>query len=224
MAGRSKGSVIERKVRSGEAPSTRAARARSSGMDCSPASRSRATNGVVFQTSTRIAACSASAGRASTAAAPLYGALRAIRLLDTLPALILPYASFSLPLALWLLTGTFRALPAELYRAARVDGCTPLGAFRRVLLPLAAPGVATAGLLVFVFAWNEFMLALTFMTRDGAKTVTAGIASVGGTSLYEIPWGPLAAAVVLATAPLVALVFAFQGKIVSGLTRGGVKG
>ena len=132
-------------------------------------------------------------------AAPLYVALRAARLLDTLPGLVLPYASFALPLALWLLTGTFRALPGELYRAARVDGCTPLGAFRRVLLPLAAPGVATAGLLVFVFAWNELLYAVTFLTSPARRTVPVALALFAGE--FRDPFVVLAAASTLATVP-----------------------
>jgi multiple sugar transport system permease protein len=155
-------------------------------------------------------------------AAPLYVALRAARLLDTLPGLVLPYASFSLPLALWLLTGTFRALPAELYRAARVDGCTPLGAFRRVLLPVAAPGVATAGLLVFVFAWNELLYAVTFLTSPARRTVPVALALFGGE--FRDPFVVLAAASTLATLPVVAVAVLFQRRVVSGLTAGAVKG
>jgi multiple sugar transport system permease protein len=155
-------------------------------------------------------------------AAPLYVALRAARLLDTLPGLVLPYASFSLPLALWLLTGTFRALPAELYRAARVDGCTPLGAFRRVLLPVAAPGVATAGLLVFVFAWNELLYAVTFLTSPARRTVPVALALFGGE--FRDPIVVLAAASTLATIPVVAVAVLFQRRVVSGLTAGAVKG
>lgn len=155
---------------------------------------------------------------------PLYEGVRALGWINRPQALILPYAALNLPLAVWVLESAFRALPVELDEAARLDGLGPIGRLWRVQAPLVAPSLVTAGLLVFVFAWNEFMLAVTFMTRDGAKTVTAGIASVSGASLYEVPWGQLSAAVVLATAPLVLLVFLFQGRIVAGLTRGGVKG
>ncbi|WP_242339717.1 MULTISPECIES: carbohydrate ABC transporter permease [Anaeromyxobacter] len=155
-------------------------------------------------------------------AAPLYTALRAARLLDTLPGLVAPYTSFSVPLALWLLTGTFRALPVELYRAARVDGCTPLGAFRRVLLPLAAPGLATAGLLVFVFAWNELLYAVTFLTSPSRRTVPVALALFGGE--FRDPFVVLAAASTLATAPVVAIAVLFQRRVVAGLTAGAVKG
>jgi multiple sugar transport system permease protein len=155
-------------------------------------------------------------------ASPLYVGLRAIGLLDTLPGLVLPYTSFSLPLALWLLTATFRALPAELYRAARVDGCTPFTAFRRVLLPLAAPGIATAALLVFVFAWNELLYAITFVTTPSRRTVPVALALFAGE--FRDPWVVLAAASTVATLPVVAIAIAFQRRVVAGLTAGAVKG
>ncbi len=155
-------------------------------------------------------------------ASPLYVALRAVGLLDTLPGLVVPYTSFSLPLALWLLTTTFRALPAELYRAARVDGCTALGAFRRVLLPLAAPGLATSALLVFVFAWNELLYAVTFVTTPSRRTVPAALALFGGD--FRDPFVVLAAASTLATIPVVLVAIAFQRRVVAGLTAGAVKG
>jgi len=155
-------------------------------------------------------------------ASPLYVGLRAIGLLDTLPGLVVPYTSFSLPLALWLLTGTFRALPAELYAAARVDGCTPFGAFRRVLLPLAAPGLATAALLVFVFAWNELLYAITFVTSPSRRTVPVALALFGGE--FRDPWVVLAAASTVSTLPAVLVAVAFQRRLVAGLTAGAVKG
>jgi ABC-type glycerol-3-phosphate transport system permease component len=138
--------------------------------------------------------------------------------------LILPYAALSLPLAIWILESGFRAIPRELDEAAVLDGLGPLARALRIQAPLALPSVATATILVFIFCWNEFMLALTFMTRDERKTVTAGIASVSGASLHEIPWGQLSAAIVIATVPLVLLVALFEKRIVSGLTRGAVKG
>jgi multiple sugar transport system permease protein len=155
-------------------------------------------------------------------ASPLYVGLRAVGLLDTLPGLVLPYTSFSLPLALWLLTGTFRALPGELYAAARVDGCTPFGAFRRVLLPLAAPGLATAALLVFVFAWNELLYAITFVTSPSRRTVPVALALFAGE--FRDPWVVLAAASTVATVPAVLVAVAFQRRLVAGLTAGAVKG
>ncbi len=155
-------------------------------------------------------------------ASPLYVGLRAIGLLDTLPGLVVPYTSFSLPLALWLLTSTFRALPAELYRAARVDGCTPFAAFRRVLLPLAAPGLATSALLVFAFAWNELLYAITFISTPARRTVPMALALFGGE--FRDPFVVLAAASTLATIPVVLVAVLFQRRVVAGLTAGAVKG
>jgi multiple sugar transport system permease protein len=155
---------------------------------------------------------------------PLYEAVRALSLLNHPLALTLPYAAFGLPLAVFVLTSGFREIPRAVDEAARLDGLSPLARLVSIHLPLAAPSVVTAAILVFIASWNEFLLALTFLTRDDAKTVTAGIASVSGASLFEVPWGPLAAAVVVATAPLVLLVFLFEKKITSGLTRGAVKG
>jgi multiple sugar transport system permease protein len=155
---------------------------------------------------------------------PIYEAVRALALLNHPLALVVPYAALALPLAVWVLDAGFRQVPDEIEQAAVLDGLGPLQRLWRVRLPLAAPSLATAAILVFIFCWNEFMFALTFMTRDRGKTVTAGIASVSGASLYDIPWGPLAAAVVLATVPLVLLVLLFQKRITSGLTSGAVKG
>jgi multiple sugar transport system permease protein len=155
---------------------------------------------------------------------PLYEGVRALGWLNHPLALILPYAALALPLAVWILESGFRGIPRELDEAARLDGLTPLARVFRIQAPLALPSVVTAAILVFIFCWNEFMLALTFMTRDSRKTVTAGIASVSGASLYDIPWGQLSAAIVIATAPLIALVLLFERRIASGLTRGAVKG
>ena len=155
---------------------------------------------------------------------PLYEAVRALSLLNHPLALVIPYAALSLPLAVWILEAGFAAIPREVEEAATLDGLTPFRALLAVRLPLVAPSLVTAALLVFIASWNEFMLALTFMTRDRAKTVTAGIASVGGSSLFDVPWGQLSAAVVIATLPLVVLVLVFEKRIASGLTRGAVKG
>ncbi|MCP3169376.1 carbohydrate ABC transporter permease [Myxococcus qinghaiensis] len=152
---------------------------------------------------------------------PLYLILRAVGLRDSLVGLALPYATFAMPLTLWVLTSFFRQLPDELYRAARVDGCTPFQAFRRVLLPLAAPGLATTAILVFIFAWNEFLFALTFLTTPEKRTVPVAISLFA--SEYREPWGEIAAASVVATLPLVVLTVLFQRRIVSGLTAGAVK-
>jgi len=155
---------------------------------------------------------------------PLYEAVRALGWLNNPVALILPYALLNLPLAVWILESGFRQIPRAVDEAATLDGLGPAARVLRIHLPLAAPSAVTAALLVFIFSWNEFMLALTFNTRDAAKTVTAGIASVSGSSMFEIPWGQLSAAVVLATAPLILLVLLFERRIASGLTRGAVKG
>lgn len=152
---------------------------------------------------------------------PLYLLIVGLGLRDTLLALILIYTSFALPLAVWLLTAFFHQLPDELYRAARVDGCTPFGAFRRVLLPLCVPGLVATGLLVFIVAWNEFLYALTFTSTIASRTVPVEIAQFPG--LHEVPWGEIAAATVAVIVPLVIIALVFQRRIVAGLTAGAVK-
>ncbi len=153
---------------------------------------------------------------------PLFLAVRAVGLRDTLAGLVPPYVTFALPLALWILTSQFRAIPDDLYRAARVDGCTPFGAFRRVLLPVAAPGLATTAILVFVTAWNELLFALTFLSSPEKRTVPVAISLFA--SGHVDPWAEIAAASVAATVPLILLVLLFQRRIVAGLTSGSVKG
>ncbi|MDL1951163.1 carbohydrate ABC transporter permease [Acidobacteria bacterium ACD] len=155
---------------------------------------------------------------------PLFEAVRALGWLNNPLALIVPYAVLNLPLSTWILESGFRQVPREVLEAAALDGLGPVARVARIQLPLAAPSVATAAILVFIFCWNEFLLALTFMTRDERKTVTAGVASVTGSSMFEVPWGQLSAAVVLSTLPLVLLVLLFERRIASGLTRGAVKG
>ncbi|MBP7675464.1 MAG: carbohydrate ABC transporter permease [Thermoanaerobaculia bacterium] len=155
---------------------------------------------------------------------PLYEGVRLLGLVNSPLALVLPYAAFGVPLATWVLEAGFRELPNEVEEAATLDGLGAIGRLLRVQLPLAAPSVAAAGLLTFIASWNEFLLALSFTTRDASRTVTAGIASVSGSSLYEVPWGPLSAAVVLATLPVVLLVLLFERRISGGLTGGAVKG
>jgi multiple sugar transport system permease protein len=155
---------------------------------------------------------------------PLYEAVRALGWINMPVALVVPYAALNLPTAVWVLESAFRQLPREMDEAAALDGLSTLARLRRIHLPLIAPSLATTAIVVFIFCWNEFMLALTFMTRDASKTVTAGIASVSGASMYEIPWGQLSAATAIATLPVLALVLAFERRIVSGLTRGALKG
>jgi multiple sugar transport system permease protein len=153
---------------------------------------------------------------------PLYLVINALGLRDTLAALILTYAGFALPLAVWVLTSFLRQVPDELYAAARIDGCTPLQAFRLVMLPLAAPGLVATGLLVFILCWNEFLYALTFTATVRSRTVPVEIALFPG--LHEIPWGEIAAASIVVTVPLFVLVLRYQRRIVEGLTAGAVKG
>ncbi len=155
---------------------------------------------------------------------PLYRMLQAAGGLNQPWALIIPYAALNLPLAVWVLTTFFRDLPKELEEAALVDGFSRFQILWRVVLPLSAPAVATTGILVFIGCWNEFLLALTFMTRDSARTVPVGIGMLSGVTVYEVPWDQISAAVVLTTLPVVALVLAFQRRIVEGLTAGAVKG
>lgn len=153
---------------------------------------------------------------------PLFLVIRALGLRDELAGLVLPYVSFALPLSLWILSSFFADMPDDLYRAARVDGCTPLQAFLRVLLPLAAPGIATTALLVFIFAWNEFLYALTFISSPEKRTVPVAIALFAGE--HTEPWTRIAAASVIATLPLVVLTLIFQRRLVAGLAAGAVKG
>ena len=153
---------------------------------------------------------------------PLYLVIRTLALRDTWWALILTHTVFTLPLTLWTLHSTFKALPLELFRAGLVDGLTPFQIFRKIFLPLASGGLATCGILNFIFSWNEFLFALTFTTTEKARTVPVGIALFAG--LHEIPFGEMAAAAVIVSAPVVLLAMLFQKGIVSGLTQGAVKG
>lgn len=153
---------------------------------------------------------------------PLFLIANAAGLHDTLVALVLVYAGFALPLAVWLMTQFFRGVPDELYIAARVDGCSAIGAFVRVMLPLAVPGLVATGLLVFIFAWNEFLYALSLTASTASRTVPVAIALFPG--IHEVPWGEIAAGSVIATAPVVLLAIAFQRRVLEGLTAGAVKG
>jgi trehalose/maltose transport system permease protein len=153
----------------------------------------------------------------------LYQMITSLGLFDRLPALIIAYLTFTLPFTVWVLTNFFKAMPGELEEAALVDGATPFQAFIRILLPLAAPGLVTTGLLAFIAAWNEYLYALTF-TQSRARTVQPAIASFSGNTQFELPWGNILAASVLVTLPLVVLVLVFQRKILAGLTAGAVKG
>jgi multiple sugar transport system permease protein len=153
---------------------------------------------------------------------PLFLIINALGMHDTLAALILVYAGFALPLAVWLMTQFFRGVPDELYIAARVDGCSAIGAFVRVMLPLAVPGLVATALLVFIYAWNEFLYALSLTASTASRTMPVGIALFPG--IHEVPWGEIAAGSVLATIPAVLLAISFQRRVLEGLTAGAVKG
>jgi ABC-type glycerol-3-phosphate transport system permease component len=153
---------------------------------------------------------------------PLYLLLRELRLIDSYPGLILPYLTFAMPLAVWLLVGFFRQMPWELEEAAMVDGASRLHALWEVILPLSVPGLATTAILTFVFCWNELLFALSFTLGPERQTVPVAIALMRGR--YQVPWGQMLAAASLATLPVAALVLAFQRHIVRGLTAGAVKG
>jgi len=153
---------------------------------------------------------------------PLYLLLRSLHLINTYPGLVLPYLTFAMPLTVWLMVGFFRQLPAELEEAAMVDGAGRLRAFWEVIVPLALPGIATTAILTFVYSWNEFLFALSFTLGPERQTVPVAIALFRGQ--YQIPWGQILAAAVIATAPVTLLVLAFQRRIVQGLTAGAVKG
>jgi ABC-type glycerol-3-phosphate transport system permease component len=153
---------------------------------------------------------------------PLYLGLRELGLIDTYPGLILPYFTFAMPLTVWLLVGYFRQLPAELEDAAAVDGAGRLRTLWSVVLPLALPGLATTGILTFVYCWNEFVFALAFTTTPDRHTVPVAIALFRGR--HQIPWGEVLAATVVSSLPVIVLVLAFQRRLVRGLTAGSVRG
>jgi multiple sugar transport system permease protein len=155
---------------------------------------------------------------------PLFDLWRTLGLYDTWPGLILPYMTFTLPLAIWTLAAFFRGIPWDLDKAARVDGATPFQAFRYVIAPIAAPGVFTAAILVFIFAWNDFLFAAALTSTNDARTVPAAIAFFTGSSRFELPAGAIAAASVVVTVPVTLVAVVFQRRIVAGLTAGAVKG
>lgn len=154
---------------------------------------------------------------------PLHAAAARLGATNSYAALIVVHAALNLPFAVWMLASFFRALPRDLEDAARVDGFSRLGILARVVLPLSRPALAATAILLFIFSWNEFVLALAFMTRDEMRTVPVGIAMLSGATAYEVPWGQVSAAVVMTTLPVVAAVLGFQRGIVTGLTAGAVK-
>src|SRR6476619_3938067 len=155
---------------------------------------------------------------------PLFDMWRTIHLFNTWPGLIIPYMSFTLPLAIWTLSAFFREIPWEMEQAAQVDGATSWQAFRKVIVPLAAPGVFTTAILTFFFCWNEFLLAASLTSTDRARTVPAALSAFSGASQFESPVTAIMAASVVVTIPIVIIVLLFQRRIVAGLTSGAVKG
>jgi multiple sugar transport system permease protein len=155
---------------------------------------------------------------------PLFTILRAIGLYNTWPGLIIPYVAFGLPLGIYTLSAFFREIPWELEKAAKVDGATPFQAFVRVIAPLAAPGMVTTSILVFLACWNEFLFAISFTSTLSARTAPASLAYFSGSSQFTVPTGPIAAAAVVITIPIIIFVLFFQRRIVAGLTSGAVKG
>lgn len=155
---------------------------------------------------------------------PLFDLWRTIGLFNTWPGLIIPYMSFTLPLAIWTLSAFFREIPWEMEQAAQVDGATSWQAFRKVIVPLAAPGVFTAAILTFFFAWNEFVLAISLTSTTSSRTVPAQLSYFVGPDPFNPPYGQLATASVVVTVPIIIIVLLFQRKIVAGLTSGAVKG
>jgi multiple sugar transport system permease protein len=155
---------------------------------------------------------------------PLFNIERRLGLFDTWPGLIIPYITFALPLAIYTLSAFFREIPWDLERAAKMDGATPAQAFRKVIAPLAAPGIVTAAILVFIFAWNDLLLALSLTATKAAITAPVAIANFTGSSQFEEPTGSIAAGAIVITIPIVIFVLIFQRRIVAGLTSGAVKG
>ncbi|EFL34010.1 ABC sugar transporter [Streptomyces viridochromogenes DSM 40736] len=154
---------------------------------------------------------------------PLLKLFTDIGWINTYQSMIVPSMSFALPLAVWNLTTFFRQMPDELEHAAMVDGCTRGQAFRKVIVPLAAPGIFTTAIITFIAAWNEFLIALSMTNKPGMQTATVAISKFTGATTYETPFGSQMAAGVLVTVPLVVMVLLFQRRIVAGLTAGAAK-
>ena len=154
----------------------------------------------------------------------LLEAIKAVGLGNNYLALIIPYTAINLPLTILVMRSFFQQLPKDLEDAAKVDGYKTIPMLLNIVLPMTLPALVTTGILTFIFAWNEYIFALTFITRESMKTIPVATAQLGGTTVFEIPYGPIAAATVLGTLPLVLLVLFFQRRIVQGLTAGAVKG
>ncbi len=155
---------------------------------------------------------------------PLFNIERSLGLFDTWPALIIPYIAFGLPLGIYTLSAFFREIPWELEKAAKMDGASPYQAFTKVIAPLAAPGMFTTAILVFIFCWNDFLFAISLTSTTRARTVPAAIGFFTGSSQFTAPTGSISAAAVIITIPIIIFVLLFQRRIVAGLTSGAVKG
>ncbi|MCV7431109.1 carbohydrate ABC transporter permease [Mycolicibacterium bacteremicum] len=155
---------------------------------------------------------------------PIFNIERRLGLFDTWPGLIIPYITFALPLAIYTMSAFFKEIPWDLEKAAKMDGATPGQAFRKVIAPLAAPGIVTAAILVFIFAWNDLLLALSLTATERAITAPVAIANFTGSSQFEEPTGSIAAGAMVITIPIIIFVLIFQRRIVAGLTSGAVKG
>jgi multiple sugar transport system permease protein len=157
-------------------------------------------------------------------ATPLFNIERQLGIFNTWIGLIIPYIAFGLPLGIYTLSAFFREIPWELEKAAKMDGATPFQAFVKVIAPLAAPGMVTTAILVFLFCWNEFLLAITLTSTIAARTAPAALAFFTGSSQFAVPTGSISAAAVVITIPIIIFVLLFQRRIVAGLTSGAVKG
>ena len=155
---------------------------------------------------------------------PLFDMWRSLGIYDTWLGLIIPYLSFTLPLSIWVLSAFFREIPWEMEQAAQVDGATPWQAFRKVIVPLAAPGVFTAAIITFFFAWNDFVFGISLTATNRARPVPAALAFFTGESFFQQPTAAISAAAVIVTIPVIVIVLIFQRQIVAGLTSGAVKG
>jgi ABC-type glycerol-3-phosphate transport system permease component len=155
---------------------------------------------------------------------PVFIVMQHLGLVNTYAGLIFAYTGLNLPFAVWMLHAAFRRLPRELDEAAVMDGFSSAAILYRIILPLSRPSLAVTAVLVFIFCWNEFILALTLMPSQARYTVPVGIALLSGASVYEIPWGEINAAVALTTVPIILVIAALQRWIIAGLTQGAVKG
>ena len=155
---------------------------------------------------------------------PLFKIETTLGLFNTWPGLILPYITFALPLAIYTLSAFFKQIPWDLEKAAKMDGATQGEAFRKVIAPLAAPGVFTTAILVFIFCWNDFLFAISLTSTERSRTVPVALSFFTGASQFEDPTGAISAAAVTITIPIILFVLFFQKRIVAGLTSGAVKG